>query len=104
MEMRIKERIGRLGTMEGGRKRMEWTEEGKRWEKMNKKRATFSWIEGKLIEGRERQGKKKADGREENRMQGESRGEGGEGKGKVKEGEGSARDKVEESRDGKVRG
>ena len=45
--------------MEGGRKRMEWTEEGKRWEKMNKKRATFSWIEGKLIEGRERQGKKK---------------------------------------------
>ena len=37
-------------------------------------------------------------------MQGESRGAGGEGKGKVKEGEGSARDKVEESREGKVRG
>ena len=57
-----------------------------------------------MIEGRKDKVKKKADGREENRMQGESRGAGGEGKGKVKEGEGSARDKVEESREGKVRG
>ena len=43
MEMRIKERIGRLGTMEGGsRKRMEWTEEGKCWEKINRRKERLS--------------------------------------------------------------